>query len=489
MIDLDNVRREAIEIALELARRKTANKLARFYPDEDRPGYPARHRYKKHLEFFRRGRDIFARCFMAAMGSGKTEGGALYEWSYHLRGEYPWWWEGHRFNRPIDIWAAGKTLETTRDILQTKWLGMPHNEGTGILPEEWLDKSSIVRVANGGISRFAVIRADGTRSWVGFKSYEKGVSSFFGTEKDGILLDEPAPLAIFSQCAARTRTRPDARITFTVAPIEGNTEAVRHFLENRDNPELLTLTLSWEDTPHLTEYDKRKILASYPAYLHEAITSGLPIRSGSAVYPIPESTFVIDPIPFDQIPTHWRWVVGMDCGLHNTAVGWYVWDPDRDIIYLVSDYKAGGIDPDSGQFINAAQHATVIKVRGKMLSGLDSIPVVADAAAASQDDGRKLIDIYRAAGLDIELPDKAVFAGITATSKRFAEGTFKVSKACVKWLDEFRNYSLDENDKPIKVNDHLMDQTRYILNGGYKRAKSRLQTQRGNAQQKKVGFG
>src|SRR3546814_18531691 len=67
---------------------------------------------------------------MAANRVGKTEGVGGYETTLHLTGEYPSWWEGRRFERPIAAWVAGKTNETTRAIVQTKLFGRV--EGSGV---------------------------------------------------------------------------------------------------------------------------------------------------------------------------------------------------------------------------------------------------------------------------------------------------------------------------------------------------------------------
>ena len=38
----------------------------------------------------------------------------------HLTGNYPTWWTGRRFDRPIQAWAAGDTGKTVREILKGK---------------------------------------------------------------------------------------------------------------------------------------------------------------------------------------------------------------------------------------------------------------------------------------------------------------------------------------------------------------------------------
>ncbi len=68
----------------------------------------ARSQYKKHLEFFRAGKDYRERCFMAANRVSKTLGGGGYEIACHLTGLYPHWWKGRQFEQPVRAWAAGR---------------------------------------------------------------------------------------------------------------------------------------------------------------------------------------------------------------------------------------------------------------------------------------------------------------------------------------------------------------------------------------------
>jgi hypothetical protein len=60
----------------------------------------------------------------------------------HLTGDYPHWWQGRRFDKPIKAWAAGDTGKTTRDILQEKLLGKVGEFGTGVIPHKSLGRLS-----------------------------------------------------------------------------------------------------------------------------------------------------------------------------------------------------------------------------------------------------------------------------------------------------------------------------------------------------------
>ena len=115
----------------EKANREKYNKIKSMFPDT---GELRRELYPKHLEFFTAGAYHRERLFMAGNRVGKTEGGGT-ECSYHLTGNYPDWWDGRKFDKPIRAMVAGDTSETTRDILQKKLLGGKYGTpewGTGL---------------------------------------------------------------------------------------------------------------------------------------------------------------------------------------------------------------------------------------------------------------------------------------------------------------------------------------------------------------------
>ena len=94
-------------------------KIDTMYPET---GPLRRELYPKHMEFFTAGASFRERCAMAANRVGKTEGMGGYETALHLTGRYPDWWPGRRFDHPVQWWAAGKTNETTRDIVQNVYI-------------------------------------------------------------------------------------------------------------------------------------------------------------------------------------------------------------------------------------------------------------------------------------------------------------------------------------------------------------------------------
>ena len=125
---------------------------------------------------------------LAANRVGKTEGVGGYELALHLTGQYPAWWQGRKFTRPIRAWAAGDTSKTVREILQHKLLGAVGNWGTGLLPGDSIER--VVRAVGVAdtVDMVYVKHVNGSLSVLTFKSYDQRRESFQGAEPDVIWL-------------------------------------------------------------------------------------------------------------------------------------------------------------------------------------------------------------------------------------------------------------------------------------------------------------
>lgn len=393
-----------------------------------------------------------------------TWGVAAYELTCHLTGEYPVWWAGRVFRTPISAWVCGDTLQTVRDIIQPKLLGEVAKMGdsalgTGMIPRAKIGEIRYLQNTNRAVDFVIVRHVSGGESVLGFKAYEQGRKAFQGTEKHIIVLDEEPPEDVYLECLMRGRTV-DGITLLTFTPLSGRTSVVNSFIawehENRKGASKIMFTCSWDDVPHLDEKWKIETEATTPVYLREARRHGIPVAGAGKIYPIEESQFVISPI---ELPPHFRRCFGFDGGWHNTAAVWGAWDKDLDIVYLYSDYKRGEQPIDV--------HAMAIRARGEW------IPGAGDAASREGHSSDTTLGLYKARGVNLELADKSVDAGIQEVLSRLSSGKLKVFNTCQKWLEEFRLYSYDEKGRIKKDNDHLMDATRFMCMSGLKRATTR----------------
>lgn len=452
-------------------------------------GPTRRELYAKHMEFFAAGADHTSRLFLKGNRAGGTDAGCC-EVTYHLTGEYPPWWEGKRFDHPVEVWVAGVNGESTRNTLQEKFMGTVDirnvsDLGTGFIPGAHLILASMRgrHGVSGGIEFVPVRHSSGGVSELGFKSFEQGHKSFQGTAKHVILLDELCPLDVLIECTIRiadTGRFPGGILLWTIAPEEGLTTAIQIFLPEGEMPQgeqtgsqHVTMA-SWDDVPHLTLETREAMEAAIPAYQLDARKLGRPMLGSGVVYPIARERYLCEPF---KIPDHWRRGYGMDVGWNWTAVGWYAYDDETDTWYNYYVYKAGKAE--------LSTHAHAIQSVG------DWIPGVIDPAAngRSQDDGQQLLQQYRALGLHITPAKNAVESGIYEVFQRLSTSRLKIFNNLAPIEAERRTYARDKLGHIIKDNDHLMDQERYFFNSGIHAAKRKPVTRTTQAPRPRVAGG
>lgn len=408
--------------------------------------------YPKHLEFFAAGKTYRIRLFRAANRVGKTTGAGC-EFVYHVTGEYPEFWEGHKFDGSQDWWVCGKSSETVNQILQQLLLGPVGHIGTGLIPKESLDMDSLKDAKKSGtpINSFRVKHKSGGLCTIEFKSYDQGRQAFEGTERN-IWADEEMPLAVYVEMLLRTMTN-NRLFMLTFTPLKGGTEVVNsfsidgNFTEGEVGVSKWVTSCTWDDVPHLTQTDKDIMWASIPPFQRDARTRGIPVLGSGVIYPVQEEDYLIDRFP---IPDHWPRLYGLDVG-NKTAAIWIAKDPDTNVLYAYWEYYKEREEP--------AIHTAGIKVIG------DWIPGAIDPAARgrSQKDGEQLMQLYTDLGLLVSPAINAVSAGLYQVWDMLSTGQLKIFPELKQLLKEMRTYSRDEKGNVIKENDHLCDALRYAV--------------------------
>jgi len=163
---------ELLNLLNERERRYRRTRIHRMYPEA---GPLRRELYIPHCQFFEAGAKYRERAIISANRVGKTEGVGGYELTLHLTGDYPGWWAGKRFTKPIKAWAAGDTSQTVRDIIQTKLLGPPGEYGIGLIPGDLIvnTKNKAGSVPD-TVESIAVKHVSGGTSHLGLKCHPAG---------------------------------------------------------------------------------------------------------------------------------------------------------------------------------------------------------------------------------------------------------------------------------------------------------------------------
>jgi phage terminase large subunit-like protein len=445
---------EAIALIQEKKRRDKFNKFALMFPET---GPYSRDKYPKQMDFFASGSKYKERSFQAANRVGKTESGA-YEVTCHLTGLYPSWWTGKKFSQPIDAWVAGKTAQTTQEIVQVKLLGKPGEIGSGMIPADMIEgKPPSKPGVPDGINSIRVKHYtngvyDGDSTLL-FKSYDQGRKAFEGTERHVVWFDEEPPHSIYTEALTRTATTKGI-ILLTFTPLEGLSKTVLDYMPGGKIPDVWEgskkmVVATWEDVPHLSEEEKKLLRSAYSPYELDARTKGIPQLGSGAIYPIPEDEILVKPF---KIPDYWPRAYGFDWGWNRTAAIWVAKDPSDNTLYAYAEYYRAKAEPSI--------HASAIKARGEWVRG------ASEWAGVNQSDGEKMLDLYIDEGLKLKKVVKgkgSVEAGILEVWQALSSGRLKIFNTLQNTLAEYRIYRRDEDGKIVDVDDHLMDALRYVI--------------------------
>lgn len=425
--------------------------------------------YPKQIAFHTQGGDPDVRERLLSAGNqvGKTLSASA-ETAMHLTGRYPQWWDGVRFDRPVTWMVASETAKLTRDGVQVHLCGWPkHPKGTGMIPAQDLLETP---AATGIVDYYDFLRVqhynaagekDG-ESLCYLRSYDQGRERVQALTLDGVWLDEEPELAYYMECFTRTNVvMGPVYLTFT--PLKGMSEVVRRFLIEKV-PGTATTTMTIYDAEHYSEDQRKRIIASYPAYMRDARALGIPVLGSGRIFPVDEALLKV---PSRQIPAWNKRVVGMDFGYdHPTAAVWIAYDPDTDVAYLYDAYRQREASP--------AIHSVAIRTRGAW------IPVSWPHDGYQHDKGgscEALADQYRQFGVNMMVRHATHApaqdqkegeggygreAGLMMMLDRMQTGRLKVADHLNDWWEEFRLYHRKDG-KVVDIGDDLMSATRIGL--------------------------
>lgn len=411
--------------------------------------------YGKQLAFHNAGAKHRERLLVAGNQLGKTFCGG-YETAMHLTGEYPEWWSGKRFDRPIRCWSAGVSNKATRERVQTMLMGSETDWGTGMIPRSALLSPPVMNRSISGMIDYVLIKhKTGGESRLVFKSYEMKLETWASDEIDLVWLDEEPPEKLFNECLARvTNTKGHIIITFT--PLLGMSTVVRHFYPECDTSQRWMVRMEIEDALHISAEERAIIIARYPEHEREARTRGIPTMGSGRVFVHLESFISEEPF---EIPRHFARLNAVDLGYgdHPTAVVFGAFDRDANVIHVYDTYC--NKDP------RLAIHADAIKGKPHW------IPTTYPHDAGKHDPGSGITyaDMYRQKGVKMT-SEHATFVdggfrvepGIQMMDERFAAGQLKIFRHLHDWFSEYRTYHRKEGII-VDIRDDLLCATRLLV--------------------------
>jgi len=436
-----------VALLAEQDRRHRQNRLATYRP------------YRKQIEFHKAGAAYRERLFMAGNQLGKTLSGAA-EAAMHLSGNYPDWWDGRRWDRPVTMMAGSESYELTRDGVQRLLIGPPLNEedwGTGYIPKAAILETTRRSGVSGALDSVTVRHASGGASTLLLKGYDQGRSKWQANTVDYVWFDEEPPEDVYLEGITRTNaTGGSVAVTFT--PLKGMSTVVARFImpgadEGAQYRTVITMTI--DDAEHYSPEERARIIASYPVHEKEARTKGVPSLGSGRIFPVSEESITVAPF---EIPKHWVQIGGLDFGWdHPFGAAGCAWDRDADVFYVTKVYREREATP--------IIHSAALKPWGDWLPW--SWPH--DGLQHDKGSGEQLAAQYRTQGLKM-LPERATFddgtngveAGLSDMLQRMQTGRFKVFSTCGEFFEEFRLYHRKDG-KIVKERDDVISASRYAL--------------------------
>ena len=178
-------------------------------------------------------------------------------------------------------------------------------------------------------------------------------------------------------------------------------------------------------------------------------------------------TDVITPVP-DMEPS--KYVLSVDYGTQN-AFSAGLWGEFGTSWWRMDEYYYSG--RDSGIQKTDEEYAHDLDVwlshlftsedpsKTPKYGNYNRLPTIIDPSAAS------FIALLRKRGGYRVIPaNNSVIDGIRETATAMHNGRIKVDPSCRNWVNEVQGYVWDDSnleDRPVKINDHAMDDTRYFV--------------------------
>ncbi len=333
-----------------------------------------------------------------------------------------------------------------------KQLTPPRYLKEGNFDKAWDNRYDTLEFSNGSV--------------IEFLTYEQELQKHAGTSRHAIAFDEEPDEAIFNENMARL-VDTDGEWWISLTPLEGLTWLYHRFYMPFEAGTLADDVGIWHFLTRDNRYIKtsavERLLAGMGAEERDARLTGKFVALSGLIYPFDVNVHVRDLEPLPNLETF----TSMDHGMRApTSWHWYQVDSDGRIFVLKEHYQAD---------LLVAEHAHIVKATESSYPLLRPMYRIGDPAIhnRSQLDGQTVASEYAAHGIHIGAGNNSVEAGINRVATLFAEGMLFFDTSCRHMIREARTYRWDEwasrkaetskapKTKPMKRDDHAMDDLRY----------------------------
>ena len=219
---------------------------------------------------------------------------------------------------------------------------------------------------------------------------------------------------------------------------------------------ILYLHFTMDDNLSLSEKIKARYRSMYQGVFYDRYIRGLWCMAEGIIYSMfDKDIHVVNPSDY----TYTEYWVSCDYGtLNPTAFGLWGKTPQGKHVMIKEYYHSGRT---TGQQKTDKEYADDLEL---FIEGYPIKGIIVDPAAAS------FIAELRKRKLKVRKAKNAVLDGIRLVASLLSQERILIAESCVETQKEFNSYVWDEKasekgeDKPLKENDHSMDQMRYYAN-------------------------
>lgn len=267
----------------------------------------------------------------------------------------------------------------------------------------------------------------------------------------GVLLDEVVlmPRSFVEQ--ALTRCSVDgAKLWFSCNPGSPQHWFYTEWIQRHEARNTLYLHFEMTDNPGLSQKTLERYQAMFSGVFYDRYIRGLWVLAEGLIYPMFGEGCLVD-----NPPQGGRYYISCDYGTLNPfSAGLWCWDgktATRVAEYYYSGRQEQRHKTDEDYYTALEQLAGDKPVQA----------VIVDPSAAS------FIEVIRRhKRFPVRKAKNDVLAGINTTARFLQDGTIKIHRSCSACIREFGLYRWDEKaetDRPVKENDHAMDDIRYFV--------------------------
>lgn len=223
---------------------------------------------------------------------------------------------------------------------------------------------------------------------------------------------------------------------------------LKQFLDS--DADIFSQTYTIDDNPFLPESFKENLKKEYAGTVfYDRYILGQWVLAEGLIYKLEDYNLV------DTVPDRGEYYISCDYGTLNPfSAGLWCWD--GKIATRIREYYYSGRDERSNK--TDEEYYTELE---KLAGDLHVKSVIVDPSAAS------FIEVIRRhKRFTVKKAVNDVLPGIMTTARYLQDGTIKIHRSCEDAIREFGLYRWDEEsteDRPIKENDHAMDDTRYFV--------------------------